>query len=378
MQIQNNSREQQIVTSFFSSMDQLLEDLNKEECSNLTDPFFKIWASKSKHDFILNNLFLFYLCLLRKNVSSEIKEKIETLFKDIKLYHYTTYETLEKIITGKSLKLSSITDMNDKKECEALCEFYKQKYQESKTEGIKKMESDGVERQKIEDFIKEKDDKIKNFEKLYSYYTSKIFSFSFSALKDDAAQWERYGVKKDLNATKEPCGICIEIPMSSLMDLVNKLIEQNNPQQQKNFDLVVIKPILYVPNYDKENSMLDIVSKFAYLYNDHKEEKKKDLIKEMCQWSATIKHESFKKEYEIRLLVALNLPDTVKVNGSILLNLEQPCYDFGNLFSSIILGPEVSRDMKDKVKKLLEDNHININDNNISYSNCPLHFFQNR
>jgi hypothetical protein len=143
-------------------------------------------------------------------------------------------------------------------------------------------------------------------------------------------------------------------------------------KQHNNYDSVDIKPILYVPNYDKENSMLNIVSRFAYLDYLHKKSESK--IKEICYWSASIKHESFKREYEIRLLVALDQQDTEKNKSSYFLDLKQPYYDFGNLFSSIILGPEVPEDMKDKVKKLLKENHININDNNISSSNCPLHF----
>lgn len=355
MQENNNLQDQQIVDSYFSYINQLTDDLIKPANNNLTDPYFKEINLMARNDFFLNNIYLFSLCLRRKECPSEIKEKIESLYNNIKLYHYTTYETLEKIITGKSLKLSNITNMNDTKECKALFEFFKQIIQESDDE---------------------KQISLSEFEEKYNEYTSKIFSFSFSGLKDDAAQWERYGVKKNISSTKESCGVCIEIPMTRLIKLVNTLEDQNNPQQQKNFDLVAIKPILYVPSYDKENSMLNIVSRFAYWDYEHKENG--DKIKEICQWSATIKHESFKREYEMRLLVVLNLPDVVKINGSILIDLDKPCYEFNNLFSSITLGPETPEKMKDEVIKLLNENNINVNPENITLSNCPLRFLQNR
>lgn len=284
MQENNNLQDKQIVDSYFSYINQLTDNLIKPANNNLTDRYFKEIDLMARNDFFLNNLYLFSLCLLRKECPSEIKEKIESLYKNIKLYHYTTYETLEKIIKGKSLKLSSITNMNDTNECKALFEFFKQII----------LESDD-----------EKQITLSEFEEKYNDYTSKIFSFSFSVLKDDAAQWERYGVKK-ISATKEPCGICLEIPMSSLITLANTLKQHNN----NNYDLVAIKPILYVPNYNKENSMLNIVSRFAYLDYLHKKSISK--IKEICYWSASIKHESFKREYEIRLLVALDQQDTEK------------------------------------------------------------------
>ena len=352
MQEQNNTTDSRN-NDFLSYAEDICKKLESLEELSFEDQYFKDQSKALIKDFFLNNLYVFHRCLYLER-TQKFKKIILSLYNNINLYHYTTYETLEKIITGKSLKLSRITDMNDKKECRALFDFYKTMYNDSNDKEKNKKEA---------------------FEKLYNYYTSKIFSFSFSALKDDAAQWERYGVKKGTNDMKEPCGICLEIPMSRLMSLIESIKERNDPQLQKNFDLVDIKPILYVPNFDNGNSMLDAVSKFAYLSNKNKE--KKDLIKEMCQWSAAIKHESFKKEYEIRLLVALHQPDIVKINGSILLELDLPCYNFGNLFSSITLGPEVPKNMKEKVKELLKNNNIHIAPQNITFSNCPLHFLHN-
>lgn len=352
MQEQNNTTYSRN-NDFLSFAEDICKKLESLEELSFEDQYFKDQSEALIKDFFLNNLYVFHQCLHLER-TKKFKNTILSLYDNINLYHYTTYETLEKIITGKSLKLSRITDMNDKKECTALFDFYNTMYNESH-------------------------DKEKNnneaFKKLYNYYTSKIFSFSFSALKDDAAQWERYGVKKGTNDMKEPCGICLEIPMSRLKRLIDSIKVRNDPQLQKNFDLVDIKPILYVPNFGTGNSMLDAVSRFAYLSNKNKE--KKDIIKEMCQWSATIKHESFKKEYEIRLLVALHQPDIVKINGSILLELDLPCYNFGDLFSSITLGPEVPKNMEEKVNKLLKDNNIHIAPQDITFSNCPLHFLHN-
>ena len=263
--------------------------------------------------------------------SGQHKQMIESLYNRITLYHYTTYETIEKIITGKSIKLSHITEMNDSDEGTALYKYSMSLLEEAEKNGTKKLENN--ERKILEkDFID---------------FTSKIFSFSFSALEDDAAQWERYGIKKGINDTNEHCGVRIGIPMLKLMKLIEKI--------EKEFDLIVIAPILYVPNYEITNSMLDILTRFAM----YRTKINSDYItKYISQYSAEIKHTSFKTEYEIRLLIASSSPNFVKINGSILLELEK--FDFNNLFSSIMYGPEFAPELKFKMRQLLLKNKIKI------------------
>ena len=172
MQEQNNATYSRN-NDFLSFAEDICKKLKSLEELSFEDQYFKDQSKALIKDFFLNNLYVFHQCLHLER-TQKFKDTILSLYNNINLYHYTTYETLEKIITGKSLKLSRITDMNDKNECRALFYFYNTMYNESNDK-----------------------EKIKNeaFKKLYNYYTSKIFSFSFSALKDDAAQWERYGVK---------------------------------------------------------------------------------------------------------------------------------------------------------------------------------------
>jgi hypothetical protein len=264
-------------------------------------------------------------------ISQKHKQMIESLYNKITLYHYTTYETMEKIITGKSIKLSHITGMNDSDEGTALFKYAMSLLEKTK-KGTKILENDGK----------------KILEKNFIDFSSKIFSFSFSALEDDAAQWERYGIKKGINDTNEHCGVRIGIPMLKLMKLIKKIEEE--------FDLIVIAPILYVPNYEITNSMLDILSRFA-MYRA-KINRDCNITKYISQYSAEVKHTSFKTEYEIRLLIASSSPNFVKINGSILLELEE--FDFNNLFSSIMYGPEFAPELKFKMRQLLLKNKIKI------------------
>lgn len=69
----------------------------------ISQNFIKNQHQKTCVDFFLDNLFLFHKATLNKN-NSEIIKFYDSLTS--KLYHYTNFVSLEKIISGKSLKLN--------------------------------------------------------------------------------------------------------------------------------------------------------------------------------------------------------------------------------------------------------------------------------
>ena len=84
-------------------------------------------------------------------------------------------------------------------------------------------------------------------------YIPKIFSFSFSALKDDAAQWERYSTSKN-SQTSTPYGVCIEFSKEKLLNLISQI---------PNLSISEITPVLYVPDYKIDNVFLRIIYAFT-------------------------------------------------------------------------------------------------------------------
>ena len=308
------------IKDFFNLQDHLCEILSNLKSYTSSINFLNEQNEKVVNDFFYANLFMLYQCTYNTGINNEIREKIKHMWEDIKLYHYTDSPSLEKIISNKTLKLNNILKMNDSDEGQALVKNIRQLY---------------------------KKEKLKNFMEVWLQKVSKIqkniYSFSFTTLKDDASQWDRYGKTKKqpyVNAQepteieKNPCGICIEVPMKNLLKLVDKI--------KHDFDLAEITPIWYIPNYNTDNTYLKFIKSIISLRLN--KENSSNVSKYVTHYSSNIKHESFKKEYEVRLLFSLknNIPKYIEQTSNdeeqyIIFNLAAKLHNFSftDLFSSI-------------------------------------------
>ena len=93
------------------------------------------------------------------------------------LYHYTSINALCNIIKNKELWLFNLATMNDREEC---IKFYQQFKMELKAECEEKANE-------IDSMFDEA------MQKNEGHYP---LAMCFSKLKDNAAQWERYGAKE--------------------------------------------------------------------------------------------------------------------------------------------------------------------------------------
>lgn len=317
---------------------------------------------KSCEDFFFSNLFILHDSLKDDCISDISRKDIEEMWNNLKLYHYTDSPSLEKIISNKTLKLNCLTKMNDSAEGLAL----KEKFLPL-----------------LKNTTQFKNDP--NFEQFFNQQTSKhlnnCYASSFTVLSNDASQWDRYGnpnkskknectddnhVPTEIEST--PCGVCLEIHISKLLELVKMLDDD--------FDWAEINPIFYVPRDQNDNSCLQFGDNSFLNYvrscglEGLKANQSKDAIRTIIIYSSNIKYESFRKEYEVRLLLSLtddiirkhtyisSASDKEKAEGKrfITIKLDElnPKFSFSEFFTSITLGPETSPEARCAVKELLK------------------------
>lgn len=346
---------------FFNFQHHLCEELSRLKRYSSSIDFLKEQNKKVVDDFFYSNLYMLYQSTFNKNISPTIREDIKYMWDNIKLYHYTGSPALESIIKDKKLKLNSVLKMNDSGEGQALIinilkAFMNEAYCKDKSFNLDDIFTGLSFGNKAEDLLKI------------------VYSFSFTTLKDDASQWARYGRPKEYSTSKNeepteiqknPCGICLEVPMKNLI----KLVETINDD----FDLAVITPIWYMPNNDIDNTFLKFIKSIINLRL--KEENSSEFTKYVTHYSSNIKHESFKKEYEVRLLLSLKHKDSVTnivvddapnyvefyaKDQYIYLKLAEKLQNFKltDLFSSITFGPGTSAEAESSVEDLLSKHNL--------------------
>ena len=325
----------------FDYMDHLCKvffELSEFKTSNR---FVKLQKERKCRDFFLNNLFLFYRYINNTDLLPQDITKLKESYDSFtgSLYHYTTYESLEKIIKGKSLKLNNLISMNDSKEGTALLNFLKKQ--------------DLTEEFKLT--LKE-----------VPQYIPRIFSFSFTALNDDAAQWERYAIPKN-KSTNTSCGVCIEFSRERLLNRISSI---------SGLSLKEITPVLYVSDYNKDNILLQILFRFMLAnqkdnnLNQLDEENREQIAKQISFYSADIKHYSFENERELRLIISLEETNKDITFPSMLLSLIQDGNDdLSDLIKSIKIGPG-AQSYKTRIEELL--NKYGCSQTSITESECTL------
>ena len=346
---------------FFNFQHHLCEELSRLKKYSSSIDFLKAQNKKVVDDFFYSNLYLLYQSTFNRKIIPKIKEDIKYMWDNIKLYHYTVSPALESIIEDKRLKLNSVLKMNDSGEGQALIINILKVFMNEACCKEKSFNLDDIFTGLS--FSNKAEDLLKN-----------VYSFSFTTLKDDASQWARYGRPKEPSTSKNkeptteiknnPCGICLEVPMKNLL----KLVETINDD----FDLAEITPIWYMPNNDIDNTFLKFIKSIINLRL--KNESSSEFTKYVTHYSSNIKHESFKKEYEVRLLLSLkhkdnvtnmvaDAPNYVEFNAKdqyIFLKLAEKLQNFKltDLFSSITFGPGTSAKAESSVEDLLSKHNL--------------------
>jgi hypothetical protein len=365
-----------IEDAFNDYLEQLCDTLGMMMDYNAKNDFVNTLNKSACDNFFMDNLFLFHQIAFHSN--SKHSHEIKILYNTISnnLFHYTTFSSLEKIITNKSLLLKNLPNLNDTLEGRALIEYITNRSNNQKCTLAKRS--------------------MINLTKQLTEYNSKVFSFSFTTLNDDASQWERYGVPKtkDDNSQKEKisdkekatdssCGVSIEFSAEKISQFIGR-----NAKQSK---FIRLHPVLYIADYKTTNYWLErfytyataknscdnIIQLHNSLYQGSPTNNNHDncLIKLYSDYSSYIKHSSFKSEREIRLLLDLNDTTFEFINTKymdknyVLLEFTDNCdFKLSDLITSITIGPEAS-DYKSKIEKLLKDNNFKVD---IKKSDCPL------
>lgn len=321
---------------------------------------------KSCEDFFFSNLFILHDSLNDNCISDISRKDIEEMWDNLKLYHYTDSPSLEKIISTKTLRLNCLTKMNDSAEGLALKEKFL-----PLLKNTPQFKNDPI-REKI-------------FNQLASKHLDNCYASSFTVLSNDASQWDRYGnpnKSKKNECTDDnhvpteiesaPCGVCLEIHISKLLKLV-KLLEDD-------LDWAEIIPIFYVPRDQNDNSSLECGDNSFLNYvtscglGGLKANQLEGAIRTMIIYASNIKYQSFRKEYEVRLLLSLtddiipkltyisSTSDEDKEKGkryiTIKFNELNPEFSFSEFFTSITLGPETSPEARCAVEELLKKHKL--------------------
>lgn len=316
------------------------------------DSFIEQQSTQTSTDFFLDNLFWFDKTTLDN--TNPYQREIEGFYNSVtnKLYHYTSLDTLEKIVKGNKLKLSNLRNMNDSMEGYAFIEYLKNRT-------LKNKEANELLHKSLT---------------LIPEYAPKIFSFSLSALKDDAAQWQRYSTSNDAK-TSTPYGVCIEFSKEKLLNQISQI---------HNLSLKEIVPVLYVPHYEKNNIFLEIIFTLTLralnkdipsLENLYKT--KPELLAEYLSfYSADIKHDSFKNERELRLIISLkNMPESITCDSIFINLLQNNKTVLPDLITSITAGPcpeNYREEYTETIKNLLKRNKLDDMIERVHESNCPL------
>lgn len=277
----------------------------------------------------------FFFCISSeispKNKVSLFEKEYKKSLEHIKLYHYTSMESLYSMTKSNSILLSNVQEMNDKSECSMYFEIIKDS-----------VKNKGTVSNKI---IKAVSDKF--YKKLED-----VFIFLFSTEDDDAAQWQRYA-----DNGKGVCLVC------DLLDLYNYFFHKSIGG--------FISPVEYVYQNTKPecitNRHIDdyevnfralsgVQSQTANLHSNNHLIK---LILDCCK----IKDRSFRNENEWRLIVcdkSNQCDDSSRISvsfdkdkftktkyelkGAFRKKSDNKTTNYPFLFSKIVLGPKSEAD----------------------------------
>lgn len=236
------------------------------------------------------------------------------------LYHYTTLDSLEKIMKGKCMHFSHVSWLNDYSEYDWGLNLFQEKLLEIVNE----------KGEKAERIIKKFIDIIKRDKNKDNPCVG-----SFTALKESLSQWRGYA--------NSGSGVCIGFDA----DIMKRICKKNN---------FIIGDVLYGNSFD------DIHTNFLAKISSFISADLNDLVDDsanvsMCIsiLSCFVKHEGFQEEKEIRIAI----PFTEKLPNKIKGKLYAPYFlfdfkeSFPSIFKEIWIGPAANQELVAKSVSLL-------------------------
>ncbi|MDN0044930.1 DUF2971 domain-containing protein [Mediterraneibacter glycyrrhizinilyticus] len=268
----------------------------------------------------------------------------ENKWKGKKLYHYTGFPVLEGIMNKGELWLCNVKSMNDTKEM--------LHYMDCLEDSVCKKLSD-EQKEKAHNLF---DDQLKKLK------DKPVYASSFSCLKDDAAQWERYASNGE--------GICLTFNAEKL----EKVCRGH----------AILQTVFYTKNANK-SAHASLIRDYVVTgkVNDIEWGSIEGIFENSWASSSAYKHDSFKSEKEVRVV---SLPFSIKyflgeprykiegwgIREYYILDLNKnediPIQD---LIKEVTIGPR-SKATVDTVQRYLKSLNSNFSKISVSVSNCPL------
>ena len=298
---------------------------------------------KTYQEYLKGNIFYLFQYFIKAVIIKDTEFKSDPQFiddiKNIRLCHYTSFESLKLIIENKTLKFNSLANMNDTSEGKILSEVVEQYVKTSTAPENYKENCIKIIRNKI---------------------YNNIFSFSLTTEYDDAPQWERY--------SNRDTGVCLV----TSIDKIGKLprIESNNCH----FNYGPIHYVDYTESTDSRIQKSDYALYCNLYRTDVVANSRTPILDNLPTNSGFIKCSSFKNEREVRLLVERNTSESDSFftkdysntgKPFVLFNMNQYCQQFNNgsnffetFFDKIIIGPQ-SLITKEKLEQYLKQHNIN-------------------
>ena len=337
-------------------------DIGKQIRSKIL-PNYSLMNTEMKRtydDFIKDNMFYLFQYFIKMTITEKNTIVQDTVFiediKNIKLCHYTSLDTLKKIIANKNLKFNSLSNMNDSSEGEILFNFLLNLLKnDSRFTGVAEKEINKIKEKTFND----------------------IFSFSFTSEYDDASQWDRY--------TDRDTGVC-------LISTIDKIGSLTIVTSQSNPCSFSYGPIYYVNSEQDEYNHVLNCQLFATPAATHgvpfatpaathgvpfatpaATHGVPDILSNLSSNSAFIKCLSFKNEKEFRIAIertksgsdqlfeqgyADNLCPYVFLKLEELSKYNNNKNFFEMLFDEIMIGPQ-SKIKEENLKRFLAQNNIN-------------------
>lgn len=165
--------------------------------TNLNDECLLEYKKEEVNSLFFKNLFL--CCIDFYSMDFKYRRLVKSLLKEMHFYHYTNYYALESILDSKTLYFTKLGEMNENQEGKIL---------------IQRVKEDLLKK-----YTSQADSYIINEGIMKSiFYLENMYSFSLSAVYDDAPLWERYG-GSELGKHKKLSGqgVCIEFSFSDFL-----------------------------------------------------------------------------------------------------------------------------------------------------------------
>lgn len=268
----------------------------------------------------------------------------ENKWKRKRLYHYTSFPVLDGIINKGELWLCNVKSMNDTKEM-----FH---YMECLEKSVCKAIS-YEQKEKVHKLFDMQLKKLKN---------QPVFASSFSRVKDDAAQWERYASSGE--------GVCLAFDAEQLEQICRSRATLQTVFYTKHANKSIHTSLI------KDYILTGVVNTNEWSGID-------SIFENSWVASSAYKHASFKNEKEVRVV---SLPFSMEhslgkthykmeswgIREYYILDLkENEEIQMQDLVKEIIIGPR-SKVTVDTVQRYLENLNSNFSKIKVSLAKCPL------